>query len=350
MLARLTLTTNGPGTVLVAPGPGPYPYGTLLTLSAQPNPGSGLVGWLGGGLAGNAPIVTLSMTTNRSVSAFFGREYGPCGTLVADYQFPGNLGSAAGTPPPLKFLGTGHSYTNQIVDGVRQLTLRFPQGSGLILSNATSVIASNTYTVALLFKFDTTASYRRILDARNGTDPGLYVNDGRMYFNPSTATSTSMVSEAWHQVVLTRDLAGQVGIYCDAGLRLTVNDASVGYGVINSGNTLRFFKDNTALTQESGGSVARIRLFNCVLSAAEVAALDRLPTGTQFVFSGWALDPGRHFYFKISGPPAPLLRVEGTTDLQSWETASDFQPFAGVIWFTNQAPAQDLRLFRAVVP
>jgi len=37
MLARLTITTNGPGSVLVSPNQPTYPYGTVATLTAVPS-------------------------------------------------------------------------------------------------------------------------------------------------------------------------------------------------------------------------------------------------------------------------------------------------------------------------
>jgi hypothetical protein len=229
--------------------------------------------------------------------------------------------------------------------------VRFPSGTGLILSNATTVIPSNSYTVVVLFKFDTVAGYRRILDMKNGSpDQGLYTYSGQLYFYPGAISSTICVTnDTWHQVVVTRDLPGQVVVYSDGVQQLTYNDAPGSLGIINASNTIRFFKDNAA--EESAGSVARIRLFTCALSAAEVAALDRVPAGPTILLSDWALDPAGRFYFKITGPAAPLLRVQRSEDLSNWSTVNDILSFPGVIWVTNPpAPPADNRAFRAMIP
>ena len=73
------------------------------------------------------------------------------------------------------------------------------------------------------------------------------------------------------QVVLTRDGSGQVVGYVNGRPQFAFLDSG-NDGVI-VGDTLRFFKDDGG--EESAGAVARIRLFDTALSAAEVAALDR---------------------------------------------------------------------------
>jgi hypothetical protein len=162
-----------------------------------------------------------------------------------------------------------------------------------------------------------------------------------------------MTNDTWHQVVFTRDLGGQAAIYCDGILRHTVTDAS-SYAVVNAANTMRFFKDNGALTQETGGSVARIRLFQCALNADEVAALDLVPEGPppNLVFlSKWSVDSSGQFYFRITGPASPLLRVQASEDFIQWSTVADVPDFPGLIWFTNPpAPPGGQRVFRAIVP
>jgi hypothetical protein len=145
---------------------------------------------------------------------------------------------------------------------------------------------------------------------------------------------------------MTRDLAGQVVVYADGVQRLVHNDAANAYGVINAGNTLRFFKDDAA--EDSGGSVARIRLFTCALSPAEVAALDRAPS---LVLSDWALDASGRFYFKITGPPAAQVDVQRSRDLITWTTPTNLIPFTGEAWYTNPPTAAPTnRFFRAFLP
>lgn len=348
LYARLTLQTTGPGTATAAPVLAKYFYGTPVTLTAVPDPGQVFYGWAGAGISGSANPLTVLMTTNRTVLAAFGPDYGGCGTLRADYRLQNEWGSAVGTPPPLTNLNGGLYFTNQSVDGAAQMTLRFPQGSGVILSNATSVIPSNTYTLVMLFKLDTVTSYRRIFDLKNATvDRGLYVCNGRLNHYNATGNGAlvCMAPQTWHQVVLTRDLAGQVVAYCDGVPQVSFNDTA-GDAIVSGGRTVRFCKDDGG--EESGGSIARLRLYTCALSAAEVAALDR--TGVPIVLSDFGFDVFGGFYFRISGPVLPLLRVERTEDLINWTGVQDYAPFGGTGWYTNPPVLPVHRFFRAVVP
>ncbi|MCX6904711.1 MAG: hypothetical protein NTW03_14765, partial [Verrucomicrobia bacterium] len=303
----------------------------------------------GTGVSGSANPLNVLMITNRTITATFGPDYGLCGTVRADYQFQSNLVSTVGTPSELTYFNAGHYFTNQLVDGWPRPTLRFPQGSGLRLYPATAVTPSNAYTIVLLFKFDNVSGYRRLLDTKNAaTDNGLYVLNGALNFYPSGISSAVCVTNnTWHQVVLTRDLANQVAVYCDGVPRLNYNDAA-GYGVITATNVLKFFKDDG--TEDSAGSVARIRLITCALSPAEVAALDRLPISLPpIVLTNWVFNASSQFIFTIMGPPAPLYRVEASTSLTNWATFLDIPSFPGVLNVTSPAaPPPDYRFFRAL--
>ena len=347
MLARLTLLTAGPGAAGVAPGAGPYPYGTMITLTATPTAPNVFWGWSGGGVSGAVNPINVLMTTNRTVTATFGPDYGACGTIRADYRFETTLGSAVGTPPDLVPINAGHFYTNQLVDGLTRMTLRFPQGSGLRLSPLTTVLPSNAYTLVVLFKFDNVTGWRRLVDPKNAVgDNGLYVLNGGLNFYPGSGTSAVCITNnTWHQVVLTRDLAGQVAVYADGIVRLNYNDAASGYGVVNAANVLRFFKDDGS--EESAGSVSRIRLITCALSPAEVAGLDRGAGG--IVLSDWALTPLGQHIFKITGPAAPLYRVETSGTFTAWGTLTNIPAFPGTLWQTNPVGPGYL-FFRALIP
>ncbi|MDW8382549.1 MAG: LamG-like jellyroll fold domain-containing protein [Verrucomicrobiota bacterium] len=347
MLARLTLSTVGSGSVNVVPLQSAYPWGTSVSLTAVPVPGHVFLAWTGPGISGSTNPLSLLMTTNRHLTAWFGlSNYVACGSLQADYRFQNNLLSTVAAPPALAFINTGQSFTNDIVDGVPRTVLRFPQGTGLVLSNATSVIPSNTYTIVLLFKFNTTTGWRRILDTKNASpDHGLYVNGGFLNFYPAGVQSPTIcvTNNTWHQIVVTRDLTGLITVYSDGVPRLSFNDTA-GYGLISAANTLRFFKDDGS--DESAGAVARIRLFTCALSVAEVAALDRLPAVSPLALTNAALDAQRRFYFQITGPALPLVRVQTSSNLINWSNAADYSNFPGSVWHTNPTPATNRQFFR----
>jgi hypothetical protein len=78
-------------------------------------------------------------------------------------------------------------------------------------------------------------------------------------------------------VVLTRDAAKTVKGYVNGVQKIEFVDSGDA-AVIDANNRLIFFKDDT--TEGAPGKVARIRLYDCVLSASEVAALDRSPAPT----------------------------------------------------------------------
>lgn len=350
MLARLTLLTSGVGTASAVPSPGPYPYGTVVTLTATPGGGSAFQGFGGIGISSSINPLGVLMTTNRTITAFFGPDYGPCATLRADYRFQSNLVNSVGMPPDLTYLNAGHYFTNQLVDGAPHVTLRFPPGSGLRLFPSSDLVPSNAYTIVLLFKFDTVASWRRILDTKNAVaDQGLYVIDGRLRFYPSGMESVvCMTNGIWHQVVVTRDLGGFMTAYCDGVPVLGVDDSVNGYGLVTAANVIRFFKDNGG--EDSGGSVCRIRLFNCALTPVEVAALDRCPAvGPVIVLSDMAIDPAGHFIFKITGPAGPLYQVETSKTFSAWGTLTNLPAFPGTLWQTNSTNAGNL-FYRALIP
>lgn len=201
----------------------------------------------------------------------------------ADYRFQGTRSSFVGTAPALTDIGTGgNSFAIDTVDGASRSVLQFPQGNGVQLQPTTGTIANDAYTIVVLFKFADVSNFRRILDFKNGTsDTGLYVLNGNLIFYNVAATGSGapIAANTYVQVVLTRNATGTVTGYVNGAQQFSFND-STSNAVIDSNNALRFFKDNIsggATGEESAGSVARIRLYNCVLTASEVAALDQAP-------------------------------------------------------------------------
>jgi hypothetical protein len=339
MLARLTITTNGSGSVLVSPNQPTYPYGTTATLTAVPAANNIFVNWTGPGITNTSNPFPLGMTTNRYITANFSYDYGAPGSTRADYRFQNTLASSVGTPPDLTFISTGQSFTNITVDGTGRTVLRFPQGKGLQLQPTTPVFASNVYTVVILFRFDAVTGYRRLLDLKNAVgDQGLYVQDGRLNVYPAGQVSgVCITNDTWHQVVVTRDASGIVNIYSDGTLRLSYNDAS-GYLAVSSAAAMRFFKDD-GTTEESAGYVARIRNYATALSASDVIALDREPGSFAgpFILSNAKLTGQNQFYFTITGPAGGACSIQSSTNLLNWTTLSNIGTFPGSMNYTSPA-------------
>src|SRR2546423_9578163 len=74
--------------------------------------------------------------------------------LKADYQFQNTRNSSVGSSV-LADTGVGsNTFQNDNVDGNSRTVLRFIQNNGLRLSQATTVIPNNSYTIVMLFKLD----------------------------------------------------------------------------------------------------------------------------------------------------------------------------------------------------
>jgi hypothetical protein len=199
--------------------------------------------------------------------------------LVADYHMNGSLASSVGSAPALVDIGT-NSFVSESVDATTCNVLSFPQGNGLSLAT-NGVISSDTYSLVLLFRFDNVSSYRKIADFKNGTqDQGLYtLSDTLVFYADAFGIHDVIPANTYVQVVLTRDGATkQVTGYVDGTQEIQFTDTNDD-AVIDSANTLRFFIDDQVTGgEESAGAVARIRLYDGVLTPSEVSALDRTPS------------------------------------------------------------------------
>ena len=348
MLARLFIEHSPGGAVEVIPALEAYPWGTPVMLRALPELGFSFLAWTGPDARGWDNPLQLLMTTNRVLRAWFGPvTTAGCGLLQADYRFEGTLGSTAGAAPELAFIHSGHEFVQDVVLGRARTVLRFPQGTGLVLSNASRLIPTNSYTIALLFRLDTVSGWRRILDTKHGSpDHGLYVVNGRLAFRPSSAQSpsTCLTNGTWHQVLITRDLDGLLTVYADGTRQFQFQDSS-GYGLITAADTLRFFKDNT--TEESGGAVARVRLFTCALTEAQAVALDLLPDEQPLLISSPEVTREGRFRFRILGAARGLVRVQSSRDLIHWTDVAEYQGFTGELWHTHPSPLTNHMFFRA---
>jgi hypothetical protein len=201
--------------------------------------------------------------------------------LRADFHF--NDTRTAPTGQTIADIGTGNAFNAAFVDGAassRQV-LAFPDGNGLSLPTV-GLAASGSYSVVLLFRLDSAAPGRRkLLDFSAGSsDAGLYLCDGRLLIELLAATPCPIdagFAGDWAQVAITRDhLTHEVHAYLGDDQPSTGDQGAA----LALGSELRFFRDDDQLPadEHSGGAVARIRVYDGVLSAAEVAGLDRVDT------------------------------------------------------------------------
>jgi Concanavalin A-like lectin/glucanases superfamily len=183
------------------------------------------------------------------------------------------LGSPSGHV--LSNLGEGNGFAPD--PDISRQVLTFPMGNGLSLQTA-GLAPPDSYSVVMLFRLDG-AGRRKLLDFAGGTsDAGLYLCDnGGLLLEEGTGTPCTGGSEppgGFVQLVLTR-APDDARVYLNGTQAMQVQSAS---GVALLGSELRFFKDDDVApaNEHAAGAVARIRVYDNVLTAEEVAALDRV--------------------------------------------------------------------------
>jgi hypothetical protein len=197
---------------------------------------------------------------------------------VADYQFADTLSSSIPGAPDLGFLGGG-GFVDTTVDGTPVRGWGFPAQTGLDL-DVTGLVGSSVYSVVMLFEAQQVVSYAKLLDTQDrGPDTGLYyVGNDLVFYGGAGGSSDGIAAGAYYQVVVTRDAAGLYVGYVDGVQQFSFTDSS-SYAVISPANRLVFFRDDTSTgdSENTAGTVVRIRLFDHAMGPSEVAALDRLP-------------------------------------------------------------------------
>jgi hypothetical protein len=245
-------------------------------------------------------------------------------TLQADYQLQGVYDSSVGSIGPLTSTGdpAGLQFVNDTVNGNSQLVLQVSNsfnGTTVVQAGVQSQVAPfvdpANYSAVLLSNFSfavNSTDITKVMDFKNlSSDAGLYVNDttGLLGFYDGGAmllgaSSTPIASGEYVQIVLTRDNAtGMVTVYANGVPQFSFTD-STGLAVLgdatNTGNAfLTLYQDDngglggSAVPEGTVGNIARLRLYDGVLSAEQVAALDTVipePTTLALViFGGLAL-------------------------------------------------------------
>jgi hypothetical protein len=221
------------------------------------------------------------MKTGRVVSLFgalaiatglLGASAASAANLTGDYQLQGTRNSS-GPGPALADIGvSGNAFQSDTVFGTSRQVLHFAEGGGVQMSPAS--VGAGAYSVVTTFRFDNVDGYRRILNPHDDSslDRGIYVKDGlaAIYPDGDEVDSTSPVfsPETYATVAMTSAPPTRTKIYVNGAL---VAQAAETISV--DSDNLRFFKDNGFGTEQSGGAVSCIRVFNGVLSDAEVSAI-----------------------------------------------------------------------------
>jgi hypothetical protein len=198
--------------------------------------------------------------------------------LTADYRFEGNLKSTGGDAHALTAIG-GCLFTEFIVNGSPDGVCRWFSGDGLRLRRAAKVLGAKgkTYTFVMLLSLEEVTGYRKLVDfdKRQG-DEGWYVYDHSLYpydLEKFEHDEQLVQPNTYLQIALTRNEDGLVRGY--------VGDEKIGEAkdkrkdiALGPDKVLHFLiDDNETNTEQTGGSIARLRIWDDALSAKKIKRL-----------------------------------------------------------------------------
>lgn len=208
-------------------------------------------------------------------------------TLVGSYGFNNSLASAVPGGQALTLIDPkGKSgFGTDTVFGEQRTVFNFlgsssPSEQSGLSFNTNGLLVSNDYSVALTFKFnERNSSWRRILDVSGRTsDNGFYVDNGNnLSVFPSSGSNVNFLSGSYRNVVLTVG-GGKASAFVDGGSSFSSTTPVM--NLTNGPGLLTFFADNNVgggQGEWSSGSIAALRIYNGVLSAEEIAELNRVP-------------------------------------------------------------------------
>ncbi len=216
------------------------------------------------GLLGFVAALAMAVTAQAASAA----------TVKADYRFEDTLASSVSGAPDITDIGSGNTIEGGLIGCTPSAARGFPQGNGLRLDTS-SLVAPNDYSIAVLFQLADVSGFRRLIDFHDGTsDDGLYVHDGRLDFRAGgdhEAATPAIAANEYAEVVLANSPTAD-DVYVNGQRQLTTPNA----GILTAGS-VRLFKDNTSggnTGEESGGQVARVRLYDGTLSETNALQLN----------------------------------------------------------------------------
>lgn len=197
-------------------------------------------------------------------------------TPIHEYRFNGNLNDSIGSVALVPNAGS-----------VGPTSYGFQQNQGLSFTpNATSTFNQANYSIEMVFSFNTTSGYRKIIDFSDlSQDTGLHVLSRNLNFygtSPNqTGTGLPFVDFGPARVILTRNSAtGEMVGYVNGQPKITFIDGT-GKGVFNQpSKIINFFRDNADGGEASVGAVSLIRIYSSAMSATQAATLGAAPVIT----------------------------------------------------------------------
>ena len=201
------------------------------------------------------------------------------GALKADYRFEGKLKSSVNGVPNLVQDGPGATgFSNEQVKGSQNGIWTWPADAGLRLNEASKALGSKSdYTIVMLVRLDDISSYRKLIHFRAPTeDDGFYAYAGGLYPygpDPDRYTEAVFAADQWVQITLVRRKNGQIRCFVGKKLQVREPDAEKSQ-VVNADDSLLFLRDDEGtLNEESGGGIARLRIWSNALSDSKIKNL-----------------------------------------------------------------------------
>jgi hypothetical protein len=228
-----------------------------------------------------AASVVLSVCASMSAHA---------ATLVADYEFNGNLNSSVAGAPALIAVDPANvaSFSNGVYNfgGANEPT---SQQGGLQFDNSSGLLSSTSYSIFLDFKFDDrNGAWRRIVDVQNRTsDNGFYVDPGNnLDVFPVSSSSSGFTTGDFHKVLLTVG-NGVVTAYLDGdGSNQVLQTTTDVMNINNPENVINLFLDNTqggGQGEWSAGSIDQALFYNGVVTFNQVGAVPESSTWAMMI-------------------------------------------------------------------
>lgn len=235
--------------------------------------------------------------------------------VVATYQLNNTLAADQPGVAALTAINAGSFVTDTVLGQSRTVYQRTSASSAhaaqsaLQLDTSALALTANSYSVELVFTFTDNlngSSFRRILnsyDPSSQADAGFYVGPGNIldiYQSGSNGGGTALANGTYYDVVLTVSPTGEKA-YLN-GTQMTSYTGTPPPDRIYT-NYLTFFQDDA--TEYGNGRLALLRVFNQVLTGAEVAALNN--NGNPFQSANATPEPGT-FALLLTGLAALVRR------------------------------------------
>jgi Ca2+-binding RTX toxin-like protein len=195
--------------------------------------------------------------------------------LVADYRFAGNFDSSVPGAPD-SFTNFPLPFGTEAVAGCRRQALSFPVSEGPAI-HTNFLPDEGIYTIIAQVRFETVTDSVRVINwfPNFANDNGLYLLDGQLdFYDGADHTGTATVSPGqFAEFAVTRDASKLVTGYVNGIQQFSLTDSGDNAVSPHPAGNVYFFQDNeTGGTsgEESAGTVARIRLYDSALPAAEI--------------------------------------------------------------------------------